>query len=90
MTEASEAIEPVAKYGGDRVSDKVATKLLVVEPGRFRVIDGNYDTYLHLVKQGLAKDARAAVAAASSVKGHADKASRQVTALTRHPPWHAA
>jgi GntR family transcriptional regulator, transcriptional repressor for pyruvate dehydrogenase complex len=28
LTEASEAIEPVAKYGGDRVSDKVATKLL--------------------------------------------------------------
>jgi ATP-binding cassette subfamily F protein 3 len=42
--------------------NQVATKLLVVEPGRFRVIDGNYDTYLHFVKQGLAKDARAAVA----------------------------
>ena len=42
--------------------NQVATKLLIVEPGRFRVIDGNYDTYLHLVKQGLAKDARAAVA----------------------------
>ncbi|MGI8980090.1 MAG: ABC-F family ATP-binding cassette domain-containing protein [Pirellulaceae bacterium] len=46
--------------------NQVATKLLVVEPGRFRVIDGNYDTYLHLVKQGLAKDARAAVAEKSS------------------------
>ena len=42
--------------------NQVATKLLIVEPGRFRVIDGNYDTYLHLIKQGLAKDARAAVA----------------------------
>ena len=42
--------------------NQVATKLLVVEPGRFRVIDGNYDSYLHLVKQGLAKDARVAVA----------------------------
>ncbi len=45
--------------------NQVATKLLVVEPGRFRVIDGNYDTYLHFVKQGLAREARAAVAATS-------------------------
>ena len=43
--------------------NQVATKLLVVEPGRFRVIDGNYDTYVHFVRQGLARDARAAVAA---------------------------
>lgn len=34
--------------------NRVANRLLVVEPGRFRVIEGNYDTYLHLVKQGLA------------------------------------
>jgi ATP-binding cassette subfamily F protein 3 len=38
--------------------NQVATKLLVVEPGRFRVIDGNYDTYLHFLKQGLAREAR--------------------------------
>jgi len=42
--------------------NQVATKLLIVEPGRFRVIDGNYDTYLHFVKQGLAREARAGVA----------------------------
>jgi ATP-binding cassette, subfamily F, member 3 len=41
--------------------NQVATKLLIVEPGRFRVIDGNYDTYQHFVKQGLARDARADV-----------------------------
>src|SRR5205814_7997822 len=35
--------------------NQVANHLLVVEPGRFRVIDGSYDTYLHLVKQGLAR-----------------------------------
>jgi ATP-binding cassette subfamily F protein 3 len=59
--------------------NQVATKLLIVEPGhrvsgggvsggglRFRVIDGNYDTYQHFVKQGLAKDARADVSAAVS------------------------
>ena len=38
--------------------NQVATKLLVVEPNRFRVIDGNYDTYLHFVQQGLAREAR--------------------------------
>ncbi|HEV3024475.1 MAG TPA: ABC-F family ATP-binding cassette domain-containing protein, partial [Pirellulales bacterium] len=34
--------------------NRVADHLLVVEPGRFRVVDGNYDTYLHFVRQGLA------------------------------------
>jgi ATP-binding cassette subfamily F protein 3 len=38
--------------------NQVATKLLVVEPNRFRVIDGNYDTYQHLLKEGLATEAR--------------------------------
>ncbi|HET6879442.1 MAG TPA: ABC-F family ATP-binding cassette domain-containing protein [Pirellulales bacterium] len=44
--------------------NRVANHLLVVEPGRFRVIDGNYETYLHFVRQGLA--APAAKAADSS------------------------
>ena len=34
--------------------NRLADHLLVAEPGRFRVIEGNYDTYLHLVKRGLA------------------------------------
>lgn len=34
--------------------NRVADHLLVVEPSRFRVIEGNYDTYLHLVSRGLA------------------------------------
>ena len=34
--------------------NQVADHLLVVEPARFRVIEGNYDTYLHFVKKGLA------------------------------------
>ena len=34
--------------------NRVVDHLLVVEPGRFRVIEGNYDAYLHLVEQGLA------------------------------------
>jgi ATP-binding cassette subfamily F protein 3 len=34
--------------------NRVADHLLVVEPNRFRVVEGNYDTYLHLVRVGLA------------------------------------
>jgi ATP-binding cassette subfamily F protein 3 len=34
--------------------NQVADHLLVVEPNRFRVVEGNYDTYLHLVRVGLA------------------------------------
>jgi len=34
--------------------NRLADHLLVAEPGRFRVIEGNYETYLHLVKRGLA------------------------------------
>jgi ATP-binding cassette subfamily F protein 3 len=37
--------------------NRVADHLLVVEPGRFRVIDGNYETYQHFVRQGLAAPA---------------------------------
>ncbi|MEX2027374.1 MAG: ABC-F family ATP-binding cassette domain-containing protein, partial [Pirellulaceae bacterium] len=49
--------------------NQVATKLLVVEPGRFRTIDGNYETYLHFIKRGLAEDARAGVGATSASGG---------------------
>ena len=34
--------------------NRVVKHLLVVEPGRFRVVDGNYDSYLRLVECGLA------------------------------------
>jgi ATP-binding cassette subfamily F protein 3 len=36
--------------------NQVADHLLIVEPGRFRVIDGNYDTYLNLVRQNTVQD----------------------------------
>ncbi|HUE71481.1 MAG TPA: ABC-F family ATP-binding cassette domain-containing protein [Pirellulaceae bacterium] len=67
--------------------NQVATKLLVVEPGRFRTIDGNYETYLHFIKQGLAADARAAVAA-TSASGGATSASGGATSASggRQPP----
>ena len=38
--------------------DQVCDMLLVVEPKRFRVIDGNYSTYQTLIDSGLAQEAR--------------------------------
>jgi ATP-binding cassette subfamily F protein 3 len=51
--------------------NRVADHLLVVEPARFRVIEGNYDTYLHFVKQGLAvaQGTSAATAANAATNG---------------------
>ncbi len=34
--------------------NQIADQLLIIEHDRVRVVDGNYDTYLHLVKQELA------------------------------------
>jgi ATP-binding cassette subfamily F protein 3 len=34
--------------------NRVVDHLLIVEPGRFRIVNGNYDAYLHLVARGLA------------------------------------
>ena len=39
--------------------NQVADHLLVVEPDRFRVVEGNYDLYQHLVREGLAVGDRA-------------------------------
>ena len=63
--------------------NRVADRLLVVEPGRFRVIEGNYDTYLHLVRQGLAAgDRRGAEAAGAKADAGNEGGSRD----QRNPP----
>ncbi len=63
--------------------NRVADRLLVVEPGRFRVIEGNYDTYLHLVRQGLAAgDRRGAEAARAKADAGNEAGSRD----QRNPP----
>jgi ATP-binding cassette subfamily F protein 3 len=46
--------------------NQVADHLLIVEPRGFRVIEGNYETYLHLVKQGLAAEATSGGVAAAA------------------------
>jgi ATP-binding cassette subfamily F protein 3 len=53
--------------------NRVADHLLVVEPGRFRVIEGTYETYQHLVKEGLALDARTTAKTKKSDKAETAK-----------------
>ncbi|QDU93113.1 ABC-F family ATP-binding cassette domain-containing protein [Lignipirellula cremea] len=61
--------------------NQVADHLLIVEPSRFRVIEGNYDTYLHLVRQGLAGgEGIQAGVAEKEVKKEAKKEKREKTA----------
>ena len=63
--------------------NRVADHLLVVEPDRFRVIEGNYDTYLHLVRQGLA--GRQPLAPAEEKKGEAVKPTKPPRPKRRYP-----
>ncbi len=56
--------------------NRVVDHLLVVEPGRFRVIEGNYDTYLHLVAQGLAGGEDAVADAEEKSKAAAKRSAR--------------
>ena len=66
--------------------NQVATKLLVVEPGRFRVIDGNYDTYPALRQPGAGRDARAAWRRARAMApGQSQRATRATAERRRNP-----
>jgi ATP-binding cassette subfamily F protein 3 len=65
--------------------NRVADHLLVVEPGRFRVIEGNYDTYVHFVKQGLAvgQDAAATTStAAAATNGQPARRASEAKSVT--------
>jgi len=48
--------------------NKVADHLLVVEPTRFRVIEGNYETYQSMVRSGIAVEAVSAKRAGVTVR----------------------
>jgi ATPase subunit of ABC transporter with duplicated ATPase domains len=48
--------------------NRVADHLLVVEPGRFRIIDGNYETYQYFVRQRLAAPASKATETTRTVE----------------------
>ena len=62
--------------------NRVADHLLVVDPGRFRVIEGNYEHYLHLVRQGLAGEA----ASESKKESPAGLVSRAAAAESKSAP----
>jgi len=54
--------------------NRVADHILVAEPGRFRLVEGNYDAYVRLVQSGLS--AGPAESARSAADAKAEKASR--------------
>ncbi|MCB1089208.1 MAG: ABC-F family ATP-binding cassette domain-containing protein, partial [Verrucomicrobiae bacterium] len=64
--------------------NQVADHLLVVEPTRFRVIDGNYETYLHFVREGLAGD-NGEIPAAEKPAKKKDKREKQARPKRRFP-----
>ncbi|MCY2993255.1 MAG: ABC-F family ATP-binding cassette domain-containing protein [Planctomycetota bacterium] len=63
--------------------NQVADHLLVVEPGRFCVVEGNYDAYRFLVRQGLTGGAGSAANHPSASEAEAKKSSREPKALRR-------
>jgi ATP-binding cassette subfamily F protein 3 len=63
--------------------NRVADHLLVVEPGRFRVIEGNYETHQRMVRSGLSGDGRAAKPAASVSDAQAKSPTRSGKAPSR-------
>jgi ATP-binding cassette subfamily F protein 3 len=56
--------------------NRVVDHVLVVEPGRFREVEGNYDAYQHLVSQGLAGGGASTKAAEEREKAGAKRPPR--------------
>jgi ATP-binding cassette subfamily F protein 3 len=67
--------------------NRVADHLLVVEPAGFRVIEGNYETYLHLVKEGLAGPATSTepAKAGNKVEHKKDASDRKISSKPSKP-----
>jgi ATP-binding cassette subfamily F protein 3 len=65
--------------------NRVADHLLVVERDRFRVIEGNYDAYLHLVRAGLAGDSIPAAEATNDGQNGDRLLNERVTAERQQP-----
>lgn len=63
--------------------NQVADHLLVVEPGRFRVVEGNYDTYRFLVRQGMAGGGSSAGDLPAASEAEPKKSSREPKAPRR-------
>ncbi|HVA47210.1 MAG TPA: ABC-F family ATP-binding cassette domain-containing protein [Pirellulales bacterium] len=65
--------------------NRVADHLLIVEPGRFRVIDGNYETYLHFVRKGLAAPATTAAKKDEAAKSAKKPSEAKTKRIWRFP-----
>ena len=65
--------------------DQVCDMLLVVEPGRFRVINGNYSTYQTLIDRGLAKETRVGLATKTEVAEETAKEKKSTKASNSKP-----
>ncbi len=65
--------------------DQVCDMLLVVEPERFRVINGNYSTYQTLIDRGLAKETRVGLATKTEVAEETAKEKKSTKASNSKP-----
>ena len=63
--------------------NQVVDHLLVAEEGRFRVVDGNYDNYLYLVKEGRAGET---TPDADVTRGKTDRADRSAPRTSKKEP----
>ena len=75
--------------------NRVVDHVLVVEPGRFREVEGNYDAYQHLVSQGLAggdtakkaADERETTAAKRSAQAKRQPDRNANSPIAKWPTW---
>jgi ATP-binding cassette subfamily F protein 3 len=69
--------------------NRVVNRLLVIEPGRFRAVEGNYDMYRQLVERGLAggsvDDEAGAVARQKATPKRVSRAERPTRAKRKFP-----
>jgi ATP-binding cassette subfamily F protein 3 len=66
--------------------NRVADHLLVAEPGRFRVVEGNYDSYQHWVQSGLSAGPAESACRAAGSKTDRDAKSDKREPMETEPP----
>ncbi len=65
--------------------NRAADHVLVVEPSRFRVVEGNYDAYLYLTRQGTSGNGQTKSAASADKKSAPGKAEKQEKRKRKFP-----
>jgi ATP-binding cassette subfamily F protein 3 len=66
--------------------NQVADHLLVVQPQGFKVIEGNYDTYLHFLKEGITGTDRGAVKAKSDASSSTSSSATTASSASQDAP----